>query len=65
MMRLGSVGGMLLFNSSILHDMQASDPLVQRHSHNQDSLSPNFKNSSGRDLHLFKLLEFCLFVCLL
>lgn len=58
MMTMGNTEGMLLFNDFILHNMQASDLLLQPHSHDQDSLSPNVKNSSVRDWCLFKFLEY-------
>ena len=57
-MTMGRTGGILLFNDFILHDMQASDPLLQPHSHDQDSLSSNVKNPSVRDWCLFKFLEY-------
>lgn len=58
MMTVGRTGGMFLCNDFILHDMQASDLLLQPPSHDQDSLSPNVKNPSGRDWCLFKFLEY-------
>lgn len=40
---------MLLCNDFLLRDMQAPDPLLQPHSHDQDSLSPNVKIPSVRE----------------